>query len=63
MNDKNGSEVSVNPYWVLKWLEEKRLNYQFSQEEKRLNDQFSQEEKRLSYQFSREEAENADQIG
>jgi murein DD-endopeptidase MepM/ murein hydrolase activator NlpD len=74
VNDKNGSEVSVNPYWVLKWLEEKRLNYQFSQEEKRLNDQFSQEEKRLndqfsqeekrlSYQFSREETENADQIG
>lgn len=30
VNDENGSEISVNPYWALKWLEEKRLKYQFS---------------------------------
>ena len=30
VNDSTGAELSVNPYWVLKWLEEKRLNYQFS---------------------------------
>ncbi len=30
VNDENGFEISVNPYWALKWLEEKRLKYQFS---------------------------------
>lgn len=30
INDETGKELSVNPYWALKWLEKKRLNYQFS---------------------------------
>lgn len=30
INDETGEEFSVNPYWVLKWLEKKRLSYQFS---------------------------------
>ncbi len=30
INDEAGKELSVNPYWALKWLEKKRLNYQFS---------------------------------
>lgn len=30
VEDEKGEEFSVNPYWVLKWLEEKRLQYQFS---------------------------------
>ena len=29
VNDEAGQEVSVNPYWVLKWLEEKRLRYAY----------------------------------
>lgn len=29
LNDKDGTEFSVNPYWVLKWLEPKRLTYQY----------------------------------
>lgn len=30
IDDGTGKELSINPYWVLKWLEDKRLNYQFS---------------------------------
>ncbi len=30
LKNEMGEEFSVNPYWVLKWLEEKRLSYQFS---------------------------------
>ncbi len=30
INDETGEELSVNPYWVLKWLEKKRLYYQFT---------------------------------
>lgn len=29
VNDETGTEISVNPYWVLKWLEPKRLNYMY----------------------------------
>ena len=27
VNDASGNEISINPYWVLKWLEPKRLRY------------------------------------
>lgn len=27
VNDASGNEISINPYWVLKWLEPKRLKY------------------------------------
>ena len=30
IEDETGEEISVNPYWVLKWLEGRRLKYQFS---------------------------------
>ncbi len=30
IEDGKGEEVSVNPYWVLKWLEGRRLKYQYS---------------------------------
>lgn len=30
IRDEMGEEISVNPYWVLKWLEGRRLKYQFS---------------------------------
>lgn len=30
INDETGEELSVNPYWILKWLEKKRLHYQFT---------------------------------
>ena len=30
IEDETGEEMSVNPYWVLKWLEGRRLKYQFS---------------------------------
>jgi len=30
IDGETGTELSINPYWILKWLEEKRLNYQFS---------------------------------
>lgn len=29
VKDEKGEEFSINPYWVLKWLEERRLKYQF----------------------------------
>ena len=29
VDDETGSEISINPYWVLKWLEQKRLYYHF----------------------------------
>lgn len=29
LNDEDGEEFSVNPYWVLKWLEPKRLTYEY----------------------------------
>lgn len=29
LNDESGEEFSVNPYWILKWLEPKRLIYEY----------------------------------
>ncbi len=29
LNDADGEEISVNPYWVLRWLEGRRLSYAY----------------------------------
>ena len=29
INDKDGNEVSVNPYWILRTLDEKKLSYDY----------------------------------
>ena len=28
-NDKDGNEISVNPYWILRYLDDKKLVYDY----------------------------------